>query len=261
MLAVLGVVIMLPIGILITPVCDVASSDAARPRHSRVVCLEPSELQQLKKRLLELENKNADKQQQLKALRQLEQSQLEQQRQDLEQRQDLSADAIAARRLSEAVAKQEPSLLPSEPSPELSPHDVVLACMVAMQENDVPDEVARAGEDWGYRYNWQFFSGMVRANWRGDVDEFVREEKNNLNGIANCDWFETEEATMMHIAGTATRGAIVKVVVAVRCRDAVPMASRKFLWTLQQERRPPQVGCWLITSVLAMDRALDQLTM
>ena len=34
-----------------------------------------------------------------------------------------------------------------------------------------------------------------------------------------------------------------------------------FLWTLQQERRPPQAGCWLVASVLAVDKAYEQLTM
>ena len=74
-------------------------------------------------------------------------------------------------------------------------------------------------------------------------------------------WFETEEETISVIAATPTRGAICKMVVHVRCRDGRPMPSRKFLWTLQQERRPPQVGCWLISSVLALDRALNELTM
>ena len=102
--------------------------------------------------------------------------------------------------------------------------------------------------------------GMVRANWNGDVDEFVREEKHNPNGLANCDWWETEEESFTLIAATPTRGSICKCVVAVKCRDAIPMAERRFLWTLQQERRPPQQGVWLIANVLAMDRAMDELT-
>ena len=199
--------------------------------------------------------------QQKRKLRDAEQRETERRRADLEDRTDLSAEGKAARRLSDDVAKQEPALLPHGPSPDLSPHDVVVACMVALQESDVPEEVERNGVDWGHRYQWKFFNGMVRANWGGDVDEFVREEKNNPNGLANCDWFETDEESISHIPGTPTRGAIAKMVVAVRCRDGVPMESRKFLWTLQQERRPPQTGCWLISSVLAMDRALDQLTM
>lgn len=101
----------------------------------------------------------------------------------------------------------------------------------------------------------------MRRGFNGDLDEFVRLANHNLNGLANCDWFETEEETITNIAGTPTRGAIVKMIVSVRCRDAHPMPTRKFLWTLHQERRPPQAGCWLVSSVLAVDAALESLTM
>jgi len=192
--------------------------------------------------------------------REIEQCEMESRRRDLEERRDLSPGDLAARRLSDSVALQLPSELPQGPSPELSPHTVVLACLIALQENDALDEVTRRGVDWGRRFQWGFFSGMVRANWHGDVDDFIREDNNNPNGLTHCEWFETEEDTILTIAATPTRGAICKMVVHVRCRDAVPLPSRKFLWTLQQERRPPLAGCWLITSVLAMDRALDSLT-
>jgi hypothetical protein len=182
-------------------------------------------------------------------------------RQTLDARTDLSADEIAVRRLCDAVATLEPQQLPAAPSPELSPHDVVLACMCALQENDAPELVLERGVDWGRRYNWGFFGSMVRANWGGDVSTFVREARNNPTGMANCDWFDTEEESITTIAATQTRGAIVKMLVAVRCRDGIPMPARTFLWALQQERRPPQAGCWLVASVLAVDKAYEQLTM
>ena len=133
--------------------------------------------------------------------------------------------------------------------------------VTALQYNDDGAEMIRAGAEWGHKYNWAFFGGMVRANWQGDVDEYISECRNNPSGLTNCEWFETEEDTITTIGATQTRGAICKMVVHVRCRDAMPMAERKFLWTLQQERRPPQSGCWLISSVLAIDRALEELTM
>ena len=34
--------------------------------------------------------------------------------------------------------------------------------------------------------------------------------------------------------------------------------SRKFLWTLQQERRPPRQGAWLLYEVLAVDKAIEK---
>ena len=194
-------------------------------------------------------------------IRQIEQLQTSERRHALETRIDLSPAQIAARRLSDAVAAQDANMLPEAPSPHLSPHDVVIACLVALQENDSLEQVTRRGEDWGHRYSWTFLSGMARANWQGDVNGFVREAKNNVNGLACCEWFETDEESIESIEGTPTRGTICKMVVTVRCKDGIPMPSRQFLWTLEQERRPPQSGCWLISSVLAIDRALDQLTM
>ena len=152
------------------------------------------------------------------------------------------------------------SELPEGPSARLTPHDVVISCMVALQENDNMDLVLNRGLDWGRRFNWNFFGGMVRANWRGSVDEFCREARNNPTGMAGCEWFNTVEETIAVIPGTQTRGATCKMVVDVRPLDGRPMKERKFLWTLEQERRPPQAGCWLISSVLAVDRAIDVLT-
>jgi len=79
----------------------------------------------------------------------------------------------------------EPTELPAGPAPELSAHEVVLACMVALQENGSPEHVISRGADWGRRYNWCwcFFNGMVRANWHGDVDEFVRLCVDQLNCV------------------------------------------------------------------------------
>ena len=145
--------------------------------------------------------------------------------------------------------------LPDGPSEALSPLELVTACMRANQRNDAAKEVIKRGADWGRRYNWQFFNDVVRANWGGDPDEFCRQERNQPKGLANCEEFNIEEPNV--IAGTPTRGALCTMIVKVKCRDAIPMPSRRFLWTLQQERRPPLAGCWLIREVLAVDRAID----
>jgi hypothetical protein len=91
------------------------------------------------------------------------------------------------------------------------------------------------------------------------------------------------------IPGTETRGALATQVVRVttqkvRCRLPNPMmrlvtvsrlahfswsnsdyfcvrkqgSVRPFLWTLQQERRPPQAGCWLVRQCLYMDNAYSE---
>ena len=145
--------------------------------------------------------------------------------------------------------------LPDGPSESISPLELVTACMRANQRNDAAEEVIKRGADWGRRYNWLFFNDVVRANWGGDPDEFCRQERNQPKGLANCEEFNIEEPNV--IAGTPTRGALCTMIVKVKCRDAIPMPSRRFLWTLQQERRPPLTGCWLIREVLAVDRAID----
>ena len=79
--------------------------------------------------------------------------------------------------------------------------------MSALQYNDDANEVVRAGAEWGYKYNWNFFGGMVRANWGGDVEEYIRECKNNLSGLANCEWFETKETGAGGTIALLARGA------------------------------------------------------
>jgi hypothetical protein len=223
--------------------------------------------------------------------RRAELSQLQQRRVELEMRADLTAEEIAVRRICDTVALMEPSSLPLGPSADLSPHDVVLSCLVALQENDALELVKQSGVDWAHRYMWEFLDGMSRAKF-GSADEFVREAKINFRGMTCSEWFDTEEDTIAVVPATQTRGSICKMVVHVRgplregARSEVAgsrgagqkwydleppkgvaaaasehVRHRKFLWTLQQERRPPREGFWLISSVLALDDALEELTM
>ena len=87
--------------------------------------------------------------------------------------------------------------------------------------------------------------------------------------LVACDSFYLDEDTITEIPGTPTRGALCKVVVHVQPREAVvdgPHSvrgrigrppERAFLWTLQQQRRPPRIGAWLLYQVLAIDKALE----
>lgn len=51
-----------------------------------------------------------------------------------------------------------------------------------------------------------------------------------------------------------TRGVMKTVLISVTPCD-VKLKERKFLWTLQKERRPPLQGCWLIHECIAVDNA------
>jgi hypothetical protein len=67
------------------------------------------------------------------------------------------------------------------------------------------------------------------------------------------DW--TVVSTGPVIAGTPTRGAMQTVLVHVSPSKG---NSRRFLWTLQQERRPPRAGCWLVYECIDTDQTFQQ---
>jgi len=78
------------------------------------------------------------------------------------------------------------------------------------------------------------------------------------------------------INGTVTRGAMQTVLMEAREAGAAATSveknedddeedgdedkhgGRKFLWTLQKERRPPRQGCWIIHEVLYVKNAFQQ---
>jgi len=144
-----------------------------------------------------------------------------------------------------------PMACASGPTPSLAPEQVVEMCMRGLQQ---PERERRTG----LQLNWDFASGMMRCIHRGDFDKFVKWSENSpvFGTMLGCDGFIILMDTLQKLPGTPTRGKMAKLVV-----DVIPYSAtsspRKFLWTLQQERRPPLVGCWLVTQVLAIDKALE----
>ena len=57
------------------------------------------------------------------------------------------------------------------------------------------------------------------------------------------------------IPATQTRGALTTTMVTVQTNRG---QERKFLWTLQQQRRPPDQGCWLVHECLYVENAIEQ---
>ena len=138
------------------------------------------------------------------------------------------------------------------PDPALSPVEIVDICQRALQKNDFPEV------DAGRELNFAFAGDQLRAIWGGSMDEFVRWSKANpvFEYMVDCDDFEILEDTVETNEGTPTRGSLTKMVVRVR-NDNQPSkkGARDYLWTLQQERRPPMAGCWLLWQVIAVDKA------
>ncbi len=54
-----------------------------------------------------------------------------------------------------------------------------------------------------------------------------------------------------------TRGAMKTVLISVTPRDP-SLKERKFLWTLQKERRPPKQGCWLVHECITVENSFSQ---
>ena len=88
------------------------------------------------------------------------------------------------------------------------------------------------------------------------MDEFVRWSKANpvFEYMVDCDDFEILEDTVETNEGTPTRGSLTKMVVRVRNYDQPSKkGARDYLWTLQQERRPP-MACRLLWQVITLTR-------
>lgn len=145
--------------------------------------------------------------------------------------------------------------LPMHPDPNMKPEDVILALVRGLQFNDVPEP------DSGLRRCFEFSCDMCKAAVGGvesraggaSVETFIKYAKNpTFQSMLDCTSFKRGPINV--IAGTETRGALATQVVTI-LRDG--SKDRKFLWTLQQERRPPLEGCWLVRECLFMENAIE----
>jgi hypothetical protein len=86
----------------------------------------------------------------------------------------------------------------------------------------------------------------------GSLEKFRQYATNPVFGyLVNCDDWEALSIGPV-IQGTPTRGHMQTVLMAAK-KGAEER--RTFLWTLQQERRPPLQGCWIIHEVLYVKNA------
>ena len=85
-----------------------------------------------------------------------------------------------------------------------------------------------------------------------------------MDAILRCSTFEPRTEPTI-IAGTPTRGALATAVVTVveergfrtsagleRKPEDQGKHSEDYLFTLQQERRPPLTGCWMVKEMIMM---------
>ena len=152
--------------------------------------------------------------------------------------------------------------LPTEPSPELTPKDVVNAICTALQHCHTPSD------DDGLRHLYAFTTFECRCSLTtrkgafSGIDKFV--EHAEVYTLKGCLSFAlVGEPTL--IPGTMTRGAICTISVDVSealtyrgpsgferhaPADSGDVHTERYRFQLSQERRPPLQGCWLVTSVM-----------
>ena len=151
--------------------------------------------------------------------------------------------------------------LPSQPAEALSAQDVVQCLCTGLKYIDVPEQ------DDGLRRLYHFTTYECRASltrrkgYKSGVERFVRFAE--LHSLPNCLSFAfVGEPTI--IVGTQTRGAMASICVDVTApvtfrhksgferSEGVVMdtVTERYLFQLQQERRPPLAGCWMVTSLL-----------
>lgn len=175
--------------------------------------------------------------------------------------------AAAAATPKTTVVEYYPDFLPN-PNPALSAVDVVTACMDTLLER----------KDAGLEVCFHFSSDRCRAAIGGSLNEFNRYAENPTFGyLIHCLAWDVVSVGPV-IPGTQHRGSMQTVLMEARANSSVDQKkkatitdvtkennrkdddvdSRRFLWTLQQERRPPLQGCWMIHEVLYTKNAWQQ---
>jgi hypothetical protein len=146
-----------------------------------------------------------------------------------------------------------------QPNPEWDAPTVLQACMDALLRYRTDDRAA------GLEVCFNFSSDRCRASFDGSLDRFTAFSSNPVfSCLVNCQAYEIVSIGPV-IASSATRGAMQTVLMDAmpqQPKEAVSSSSsssgRRFLWTFQQERRPPRQGCWIIHEVIYVKNAFHQ---
>ena len=182
---------------------------------------------------------------------------------------------VLARAVADPIQIDLKSSLPSGPSPSLDAEFIVSLICFGLQHLDTPDP------DRGLERLFYFATSECRAALtarRGieELDRFVGHANSQaLQPLLRCSDFDVGEPIL--IPGTPTRGAITTFVVTVWDKTTPfrhhsgfeRQANLEDCWlaeagtspsdrtelvrfTLQQERRPPLQGCWMVKEILPL---------
>ena len=159
----------------------------------------------------------------------------------------LQAHHCSSRRGTRRKAGEDDSV--PQPDPIYSDEAVVALCMNALGRNDDPFP------DAGLEVCFSFSSDMCRAAVGGDLEAFRQYARNPTFSqlIGHRSWTGEHGS---RIAAGPMRGAMSTIMVTVV--TGATGKERKFLWTLQQQRRPPNQDCWLVHECLNVENAIQQ---
>lgn len=132
------------------------------------------------------------------------------------------------------------------PHRDFSAPDVVHLCMDNLKRNNEP--YANAGLECCFNFS----TDRCRAAQGGSLEKFVQYAANPVfaSMVNSKEWQVLSTGPL--IQGTPTRGAMQTVLIHVQPRQG---EARRFLWTLQKERRPPRQDCWLVWECLSVEHA------
>jgi len=136
------------------------------------------------------------------------------------------------------------------------------------------DTLLSEGRDAGLEVCFHFSNDRCRAAIGGSLDNFNEYASNpTFDYLINCESWKILSVGPA-IEGTQHRGSMQTVLMTARTekqtesentkdetkasRKADDDGGRRFLWTLQQERRPPRQGCWMVHEVLYTKNAYLQ---
>jgi hypothetical protein len=135
------------------------------------------------------------------------------------------------------------------PHRDFTAPDVVRLCMDNLKNNNEP--YANAGLECCFNFS----TDRCRAAQGGSLEMFVQYAANPVfASMVNANEWQVLSTGPL-IQGTPTRGAMQTVLIHVQPQKG---QARRFLWTLQQERRPPRQGCWLVWECLSVENAFSQ---
>ena len=155
--------------------------------------------------------------------------------------------------------------LPSEPDPKLEPDGVVRAICRGLQHNDTPNPNAGLSRLFNFA-TYECRAALTARKGKETEARFVRyADSPALIALLGCDSFELTQPPTV-IPGTQTRGALATQIVLVReargfryksgherpAEQVGTLHEENYLFTLEQQRRPPLAGCWMVKELLPM---------